>query len=840
MYRKSLLALVVLAALPVTAATDRTLYVTTVEDEEGENANACSLREAIQAATSNRAYGGCMAGQLDITDQIRLKAGTYNIKKPLIIGSSVAITGADAANFAKEDAFTNVYPARSRLETIIQPATADQLTSGLFDSTVSRSSFILNNLILKGGKSNRGGAIRAGGAVELNRVRISNSSATDVGGAIYLEGSSANLTAADTLFDGNVANRGAVIGMSCLDNVAWTQHSVSLERSSIYANGSAGTQSIIDYCGTVLSNINASTIAKNQVSPGGNIIKYVYSDSYPLHPSSSLGFVNDTIVENQGDQATTATLYYDNVGRLTISNSIIAYNSGKSCKYALGAEAVAKLSVLQSKVGANYSALTLPNASRLNVGECDLPGYVFAQSPSSGGGSAEVFKDLSPDSFNQILAPLYLGDNSLESEQGLFPAYVPRATSMAMAKLIDQGLGSCSERDQRSLLRINASSGNSTVVAANTCDIGAIELSKLNAVDLLGITNSSLVAPIALYEDNIKYYESIYQDTTLDPKLLERYKQLIDSEKKSLEAFKKSRAYRQAYASVLENSTEQEEFIAKDTRIDTILRKFGNDFDSNYEIKVEPVGRGTEQFIETKDPKEINVKPEESNLICSWDKDLKQVLIRRSDNGGVLAATTPAGEYEYCKYTIISRTDSTVQSAGYVQARIVNIAPIANDDEYKLVYGSGQPIRLNLLTNDNDNGDGEPGMPGYPAGYPSFYQNPDSRSYANIKLVTRPTLGKLSFEYEQPCPDNTNTRPEETCYGGQITYTPNNLFSTFNDSFSYKVLDQDRAESNEATVKITNTATTSDDTRKSGGGGSMGLFGLLGLASLILMRRKMN
>ncbi|ONG41638.1 hypothetical protein BKE30_04240 [Alkanindiges hydrocarboniclasticus] len=837
MYRKSLLALVVLAALPVTAATDRTIYVSTFEDEDGENASACSLREAIYAATTNRAYGGCIAGQLDLTEKIKLKAGIYQLKRSLVIGSNMTITGGDAANFDKVDPFTNVYPARSRLETTIQPA--DGLAFTLFDSTTSRSVLSLNNVILKNGKSNRGGAIRAGGTVNLSRVRISNSSATDVGGAIYLEGSSANLSVTDSLFDQNTASRGAVIGMSCLDNVAWTQHSISLERTSVYGNGSNTTQSIIDYCGTVISTISSSTIANNQAR--NNIIKYVHSNNYPLHPSSDLNLVSSTLVKNTG----IATLLYDNVGFLNINNSVIAYNSGKSCSYALGAAEAAKLE--KSQIESSYNALTKPSATNVNVGECELPGHLYKVT-----GDKDTFVNLMSNTFSQVLAPLYLDDNNqvLESAEGLFPAYLPRRNIGTGETLIDKGSSGCSLTDQRGLTRSNTS----TDTDATTCDIGAVEVGKLRAADLLSMSNASLVAPIEQYEDNIKFYENIYNDKSLDSKLVNRYKELIDTEKKALAAFKASRAYRQVYASVLDTSVEEEKYTIKSDKIATELQKFGNDFSKNYKIDkvdVEVIGRGSDQFIQTKDIRDINVKAADSNLICTWDKDLRQILIRRTDNSGILAATTPAGEYEYCKYTIKTINPPIVSSTGYVQARIVNIAPIAKDDQYVVKYGSVTPVTLDVLANDNDDGDGGSDVADYPAGYPKFYQNAGSGSYANIKLVTKPTLGTLKFEYEQPCPDNSNTRPEETCYGGKMTYTPKSSFSTFNDSFIYKVLDQDRAESNEATVKIINTATTTDDTRgdsgsssgssgSSSGGGSVGLFGLLGLFGLAFMRRKMN
>ena len=46
-YKKGLLCVMVLSAMSLMAAEDRTIYVTTFVDENGENANACSLREAI-------------------------------------------------------------------------------------------------------------------------------------------------------------------------------------------------------------------------------------------------------------------------------------------------------------------------------------------------------------------------------------------------------------------------------------------------------------------------------------------------------------------------------------------------------------------------------------------------------------------------------------------------------------------------------------------------------------------------------------------------------------------------------------------------------------------------
>ncbi|MGB8983275.1 MAG: Ig-like domain repeat protein, partial [Anaerolineales bacterium] len=70
-----------LAQMPLPAAQAAPLMapigVTTAADEYNTNMAACSLREAIQAANTDTAFGGCPAGSL--TDTITLPAGTYTL-----------------------------------------------------------------------------------------------------------------------------------------------------------------------------------------------------------------------------------------------------------------------------------------------------------------------------------------------------------------------------------------------------------------------------------------------------------------------------------------------------------------------------------------------------------------------------------------------------------------------------------------------------------------------------------------------------------------------------------------------------------------------------------------
>lgn len=52
----------ILSAMSLMAAEEKTIYVNTFADENGDNLNNCSLREAIQMAKDNKSHGGCNAG----------------------------------------------------------------------------------------------------------------------------------------------------------------------------------------------------------------------------------------------------------------------------------------------------------------------------------------------------------------------------------------------------------------------------------------------------------------------------------------------------------------------------------------------------------------------------------------------------------------------------------------------------------------------------------------------------------------------------------------------------------------------------------------------------------
>jgi MYXO-CTERM domain-containing protein len=166
-----------------------------------------------------------------------------------------------------------------------------------------------------------------------------------------------------------------------------------------------------------------------------------------------------------------------------------------------------------------------------------------------------------------------------------------------------------------------------------------------------------------------------------------------------------------------------------------------------------------------------------------------------------------------------------------------------------LPYGAAS-IPLDILSSASDDGNGPVGSINYPTvsingkivPKPVFYS--DNRIVngvvtnipANIIITKQPTQGHIVAEYQAPCANNNVNTAQNTCYGGKITYVNDNLYSPFNDSFTYQVLNYDLSPSNAAVVTITNTATTTDQTKA--GGGGLGLWALLGLTSLALLRRR--
>lgn len=831
-----------------------TIEVNTLVDEDGENGAACSLREAIKASELKQVYGGCTAGKRFDTDEIQLQAGEYILTHgELLPKTALIILGKDSIDINQRDPITGIYDARVPLSTIIRPT-----NSRAFNTAMSRTNLTLRDLVIDGGEAvsaerQAGGAVLVGANLSLRRVILRNNRATQSGGAIYLEGSQSSLSVEDSSLENNKAAQAAVLGMSCADNLKLTTRTIDIQRSSLVGNGSANSESVLEFCGIPAAKLINVTIANNQVSAQPNSATIsLLDDAFGTRTglASLLDMASVTLVGNQG----AAALLYDGRAQLRIINSILAYNQNFDCRY-LSRDGV-KLGML-SRIGASTNLIggyrrspstdpTITYAQFLDLPlsrSCQLPSNIGSIPVIALAADAPVDTPRQID-YSRVTSAIDASDSNRYTEnatqnsilypladygvglQGFLPRKINTATQPAA---VDRGasINECGITDQRGVDRQSGVKNKLTNTPESPrCDIGAMELGQITVNDDVDASNLSYAEQIEA--NRFDFTEAELAEFT--PAQRELAVRLTKEEDDFKQQFKANFSFRRTFVDVLSNDVSQE-LVNEATNPPT--SRFVERYSGQYKIvDVKSYGTGPDVLLTDQVPV---ASTNTDQVKCVWIESMKRLAVFRTDG-----LKTPSGDVERCQYTV-QAPDGT-RSTGIVQTRINNIVPIAKNDEYVLKQGEPS-LSFNILENDSDDGDGPIGSLHQPTDRLAFFKGTDQ---VNIKIKKAPQLGRLVFEREAQCPDNTATRPNEICYGGRVTYLVDNTFSPFNDSFEYVVLDQDKAESNTATVKIINTATTTEDTRQgtkgvlSGGGalGWLGLFGLAGLASFAQRRRR--
>ena len=822
-YKKTLLALMVISAMPLLAATNGAtapIKVTTFNDDDEED-SLCSIREALKVAKTRVSAHGCVVADIySNTQDIQLEAGEYTLKSELIPDSEVRIWGAAPANWNEKNVLindvANQYPAQVELKTTIKAE-----NSRIFNTTGGKNPLTLTNLILANGiapNQGNGGAIYAGGNITLQSTRMLNSKAsTGAGGAIYLAGLNASATISNSLFEGNDAFVGSVIAMACKSDNTYLERNISFTASSLIKNGSEDSLSMFEFCGLLpKTELKANTIAQNIAnSSKGNLIKFTgdtkagtenQNDSSILSNGSVLSLTSNTIVENKAF----TTFLYDKIGLKTLLFNVLAYNQGAySCRYLLG-DAAKEENV---GIGAIYNAFPLANN-----GKCALPDLILKDNKTN--------VDLTNIPMDTILS------HQVAASQytAFLPIYYPKRVAQTgtdkkdLVNVTPEGVAGCSDYDQRGLARFADRALFYQPDAKNTCDIGSVELMRLTAGDINSITNGSLSQLISDYKTQNDYFDNLVKNPN-DQEYLTYYKYRLDQYKKLVEYYdkKENLKYRAIYIDLQSFKLPLPHEVAlsdESHRLDFFSPEL-------YDIEVETIGVGS--TIEGK----LNFRKDE-NLVCSWVPEIQQIIVYRKDD-----AITQDGEQALCSYTIKYKTDHTIQTKGLIKASFTNQAPEAKDTSVTLKYQQKEIAKLNLLELANDAGDTGPGGKG-PETKPNksdFWINEDGVELP-IRLSNVPTKNLIVTADRKgkcPAPDQ-----KETCYGGNIYIQEVNAFNPFNYSFNYQVYDNDETPklSNLATVNEISTATTSDDTRpaKSGGGGE-GIFSALGLLGLLIYRR---
>lgn len=807
-HSKALLALMVIAAMPLMAADDKTINVNTTADEDGTNLSNCSLREALQAAALNRAYGGCSAGntRASAADTIQLQAGNYSLNAELVPTSNTRIFGASPVTYTAKDPITNTFPQRTALVTTIDANN----TSRIFNTSVSKSPVVLSNVILNRANANggRGGAIYAGGSVELNRVNITNSNAAN-GGAIYLERNAANLTISNSLVQNSNATAGSsVLAMSCIDNLVFVPRQITITYSSFINNGNNTSSNMIEFCGQPTAELSANTIAKNTAnSSNGSIVKFT-TDSFStndlgkLATNSTLLLLSNTIVENNASSA----FLYDSVGLKSLSFNVLAFNNGndnKSCRYLPNNIATAS----KTNLALSYNAINLTGSNSV----CDVASDVLVN-------NNQVTNHQTIDVMNNPQSTYLSALQSPSAFTAFLPLYYPLLNDQPAANtnpIVNTGGGACSSLDQRSFTRIT----NGTLIvdtgSRNTCDVGSVEISRLTAADIENLTNKNMVELVDGYDVQIKLNQELLDSPNTDPTFLPFYTAKVQEFTELFNETKLNTHYRPVYIDPFALSLPHETRQADGSRQITLLNK------DNYTVSATAKGLGA--TYETAVPLPNNT------LRCEWNDKLQFIVMYKTTD-----AQAQAGEDYYCDYTLTLKSDSAIRSTGIVKANFTNIAPIAKNDEYSLRYGSDQSINVNLLVNDSDDGDGPTAELTTP-NKAKFYKNANGVELP-IRIDSIPAGLVITPERSGPCPGIDSNK---VCFGGNLNILVKNSFNPFDYSFNYVIYDAEGLVSRDtATVKLLNTANNVDSSK--GGGGSLSLWGLMALFGLALSRQKIR
>jgi CSLREA domain-containing protein len=262
----ALLALAVLLALispctgPTPTAEAAAITVTTEDDEDNTDLSECSLREAITAANTDSAYGGCPAGSGD--DIITLPAGYYtltidgtneedNATGDLDITSSLTINGegegitiiqggSNSTNGIDRVLDTHGLHTVEINDVRIRYGRAPGI-SGETDGGGLRngSNLTLNNCTVSSNSAptsaGRGGGITNSGALTLNNSTVGYNDSSYRGGGIYNKGNATMTLNNSTVNNNDTGDRGG--GFYNLGNLTLNNCTVSGNTSDMHGGG---------------------------------------------------------------------------------------------------------------------------------------------------------------------------------------------------------------------------------------------------------------------------------------------------------------------------------------------------------------------------------------------------------------------------------------------------------------------------------------------------------------------------------------------------------------------------------------------------------------------------
>lgn len=297
------------AASGVQAAGPILVTTTTDEFNPGAGDTGCSLREAVQAANTDAAFGGCPAGSG--ADQILLPAGTYAIAP----GHDFFPPLNSVGDFDVDGGLTVVGQGH--------PTIRGSGDERIFELTLG-DALTLRGVNLTGGSSNMGGAIRVdSGTLSLVDVVVDSNAVTSgfgsSGGGIWAGGTGPTVSIAGSRITGNTAKNTGVSYVATGGGIFMGAGTLTITDSLISGNSAANDGGGIDaVAGTTLTLTN-STIASNTGKNGDGL----FNAGTATIRNSTITDNGNNVVGGQGGgiyNSGTATLESVTIGANRASN----------------------------------------------------------------------------------------------------------------------------------------------------------------------------------------------------------------------------------------------------------------------------------------------------------------------------------------------------------------------------------------------------------------------------------------------------------------------------------------------------------------------------------------
>ena len=436
--------------------------------------SSCSLADAIIAANSNRAEGGCPAGRgadtIALTRDITLDGGLPKITSIIIIeGNGYTISGDNRWRiFYNEGGALTIKDL-----TLIEGRAEGELiynADGEFKATTAqplggaihnwRGTVTISDSVFSGNSAEVGGAISNGGELSISESSFSHNSADGLGGAISNGG---ELSISESSFSHNSAeNGGAILNVRELSII-----------NSSFSHNSAEVGGVISNGGEL--SISESVFSDNSAEAGGailnmgelSIINSAFSDNLAEQLGGAINNVEGELsITNNGYSGNSADGFggaIANAGELSITNNGYSGNSAEDGG-AIANGGDGELSIVSSTFSGNSDKY---GGAILNWGELSIFNSIIA---GNGGNACYSESRLRRNISNLIedgsCSPAFSGDPMLgelvEPEDGS-PAYFLLLAGSPAIDAADDDY--CPATDQIGAARPQGAG----------CDIGAIE-----------------------------------------------------------------------------------------------------------------------------------------------------------------------------------------------------------------------------------------------------------------------------------------------------------------------------------------------------------------------------